>query len=782
MSMMIGQRTKRRLGATSVVRRISPRLIPPETLMSSSTQQIPSLTQNVSVTVTGKAYLFQQTCPLTGICSSKVIKKRMSINECHQPIAMASNDSSMEVASYAFIDCTNLHNCYRELNNIDNVKEAKKIGRPVCVISLDDGETWQLIVLLHIHPYSILYSHARYDINGCFVVSDKVIEVSMMDMMQIENSPSDLYEGPLAGLQDKLIVRYINRITNDRLCKHDNKVECNINGPDMHRNLSDNHIKHIERVMKYQPPIISIIQQKKSLQDTEIPKAFDDCTHEFVSGKTLANNKRQTRYVAEPTKDMYIEKHMAVALWPKDYSSLPLGIQPPPESHVLIAYISIPDYKKLKKKGDNSDGADGKLDGKEFNRFVLSCAVRVDTIHVSNIPREGIVFEETSSSKDIGSIDKSAKEPYMRFGKIAAQWCKGPDGYARPNMDLIHYMLDNIYGTAPSNRKDVRKVLDSDGTCKFFGCVQSDRPISTPRKGYLNRYSSCRWKENEVSNPLFIPLEEYIVQKLTADANRVAKLSDPILDRFYQKIFSLCDDDGMQKQCNNVPSARYNSLLLLTAPNINVRGYCNTMHTDGNDTFQKTFTELGDKEMLASLKKCLEVDDSNKNKQHTINVISHILRAGINGVKRGYRLQSTCGYITKYHKLAERKVCALFLYNGINQAVRIPLNTVSYQSWDTSMYHQTPFPYTYDEKYVYLNDRSLDISAWGCGSGDKRTWLENNENVTNDTIPMGPIHLNQFMTVVMANGLQNHAANAGIAGVTQTTITDWISNHANQQG
>ena len=37
-------------------------------------------------------------------------------------LAMASNDSSMEVASYAFIDCTNLHNCYREMNNIDNVK------------------------------------------------------------------------------------------------------------------------------------------------------------------------------------------------------------------------------------------------------------------------------------------------------------------------------------------------------------------------------------------------------------------------------------------------------------------------------------------------------------------------------------------------------------------------------------------------------------------------------------------------------------------------------------
>ena len=72
------------------------------------------------------------------------------------------------------------------------------------------------------------------------------IEVSMMEI-KIENKPSDLYEGPLAVNQDKLVVRYVNRITTDRLCKHDNKVECNINGPDMHHNLSDSHIKHIER-------------------------------------------------------------------------------------------------------------------------------------------------------------------------------------------------------------------------------------------------------------------------------------------------------------------------------------------------------------------------------------------------------------------------------------------------------------------------------------------------------------------------------------------------------
>ena len=758
-----------------MARRISPRhsIESIETLFRNLDPQAPTQTQDVSVT--GQAYLFQQKCSLTGECSSKVIRKRMSIDECHQPI-----ESSMKVALYTFIDCTNLDRCYKEFNNIDNVKEAKKKGRPVCVISFNGGDTWQLIVLLHIHPYSILYSHARYDSNGCFVVSNKVIEVSLMEI-KIENKPSDLYEGPLAVNQDKLVVRYVNRITTDRLCKHDNKVECNIVGPDMHCNLNDNHIKHIERVMKHQPPIISIINEGNNLRNTKIPKEFDDCTRKFAKVKSLTHKQRQTCYVAKPNEDMNIEKHMAVVLWPEDYSSLPPNIEAPPESHVLIAYISIPSYNKLKKKGDNSDGADGKLDGKEFNRFVVSCAERIDTIHVHNVPRKGIVFEETAILNKIGYEDKSDIEPYLRHGKIIAQWYKEPYGYARPDMKLIHFMMDGIYGTTPSNRNDTRDVLSSDGTCKFFGRIQVFRPIATPRKGYSNRYGSSRWVENNVLNPLFIPLLENVVQDLTADANRVAKLSDPILDKFYQKIFSLCEVVGEQKQCNNTPSARYNSLLLLTAANKYVRGYCNTMHTDDNDPFQDTFSKIGEDYMFNALLKCLETDDSYENKAHTINAILHILRVGMSNGKREYRLQSTCGYITKYHKLAERKVCALFLYNGIDRAVNIPMNRVSYQSWDTSVYHQTPFPYTYDKEYVYLNDRCLDISAWGCGRGEKRTWLQNNDDIQIDTIPMGAIHFNQFMTVVMANGVQDQAANAGIAGVNQTTITDWLNNHANQQ-
>lgn len=44
---------------------------------------------------------------------------------------------------------------------------------------------------------------------------------------------------------------------------------------------------------------------------------------------------------------------------------------------------------------------------------------------------------------------------------------------------------------------------------------------------------------------------------------------------------------------------------------------------------------------------------------------------------------------------------------------------------------------------------------------------EHNDDIQIDTIPMRAIHFNQFMT----NGVQDQAANAGIAGVNQTTIT-----------
>ena len=97
---MIRQSTKRPFDAISTARRISPRTRI-ESLTEDLTPQVPTLSQDVPVT--GQAYLFQQTCSLTGKCSSKVLRKRMSIDECHQPI-----DSSMKVAQYAFIDCTNL--------------------------------------------------------------------------------------------------------------------------------------------------------------------------------------------------------------------------------------------------------------------------------------------------------------------------------------------------------------------------------------------------------------------------------------------------------------------------------------------------------------------------------------------------------------------------------------------------------------------------------------------------------------------------------------------------
>ena len=38
--------------------------------------------------------------------------------------------------------------------------------------------------------------------------------------------------------------------------------------------------------------------------------------------------------------------------------------------------------------------------------------------------------------------------------------------------------------------------------------------------------------------------------------------------------------------------------------------------------------------------------------------------------------------------------------------------------------HQTGVPFTYDDDYVYLNDKDLYIFAWGGGTSDKRQFLQ----------------------------------------------------------
>jgi len=83
-------------------------------------------------------------------------------------------------------------------------------------------------------------------------------------------------------------------------------------------------------------------------------------------------------------------------------------------------------------------------------------------------------------------------------------------------------------------------------------------------------------------------------------------------------------------------------------------------------------------------------------------------------------------------------------------------------------------PYTYDEQYVYLNDRALSVLGWGCGKGQKRVFAE--QHLPPDVIPQGAMHVNAFLdTIGPYAQLHQPAIDEGL--VTQQLITDWLESH-----
>ena len=91
--------------------------------------------------------------------------------------------------------------------------------------------------------------------------------------------------------------------------------------------------------------------------------------------------------------------------------------------------------------------------------------------------------------------------------------------------------------------------------------------------------------------------------------------------------------------------------------------------------------------------------------------------------------------------------------------------------------HHTSVPFTYDDKFVYLNDPELYVLAWGGGSSDKKDWLETNYPDININ---GRVNFHYFMNIVRDNNIPpNEVALAGLTGVNQTTIDDWLQTHGN---
>lgn len=95
-----------------------------------------------------------------------------------------------------------------------------------------------------------------------------------------------------------------------------------------------------------------------------------------------------------------------------------------------------------------------------------------------------------------------------------------------------------------------------------------------------------------------------------------------------------------------------------------------------------------------------------------------------------FTLSTTCGYYTTIGSGLDHS--CVFHYDDMMQATRIPMNTTSYSTFrGCELSHHSGLSYSFDSEYVYLDDRNMNILAWGGASGDvdykaRRTYAAHN--------------------------------------------------------
>ena len=168
---------------------------------------------------------------------------------------------------------------------------------------------------------------------------------------------------------------------------------------------------------------------------------------------------------------------------------------------------------------------------------------------------------------------------------------------------------------------------------------------------------------------------------------------------------------------------KYNALQILTSGNNYTLGFSIGQHFDCNDMHGKEFHNTATSVLSNLIKLALESNDKD-----LIQASNHLLRMGTiddtNNLK--YSLYTVCGYAAEYEGdgSTERKVSALFVYNSIDVAVRIPIGKIGYNLFNGIFTkHQTAVPFTYDDEFVYMNDQDLNILAWGPGKSDKLQFM-----------------------------------------------------------
>ena len=661
--------------------------------------------------VSGVGYIFGRSDHNGGYTVTKLSSRFLSADDCINPTRLIrgihhdnckNNDGSYNV----LIDNTNL-NCYKT-NNIDILIKNRNKKDPMCVLSKDNGTTWQLIKLFYIHPECVSYRHAYFDTDNRLIICDDVYTENVMQLAK--TSP---YK------KNAFLVRYVNQITASSNA-NDGFIQCDKGGPLMNCDVNQPQIDTIVENSKRFLPIVEGMSKKSGIRCTNTLKRLDgsgSVTRGYKKDDTLAAQQRRTVF-CRPV-DTSNQEGVALPL-------IPEGGITNETTHIDIAHLSPAKFNTLLHSHVDVSNQ-GRIthnalrDYVRVNASYITKNVPIDSVH----EKGGLVYEITDDNEKVGKADTEhycTMEPYDRPGKIVASWISINNNDAIDiETQRLAYMLEFTFGSKVS---DLRGVCESWGVNKYFGTNRSSRPLASPRKGRENVTNSDRWCE--IPNPLFLPCIIEAVNKLTIESNRFGAAADPLMCQFQQVVFAKCVN-GESISCNTTQEDRFNGLKLVTSGWKGFRGFFNTKHCDRNDAFQNQFNQVGNNILRKSLHKCTTStspaessspsqspvtsspttsdpkvspssgpESSSPISGHLIKAIVHIYRSAyqFKNDKPEWRLQPTCGHQVRYDN-DRRNICALFYYNALNHVVQIPKNCVSYQTWDSSLHHQTTVPFTY---------------------------------------------------------------------------------------
>lgn len=663
----------------------------------------------------GKARLFLQLCNnKTGLLKMVTLyERRFSAQDCCRqdggvfniiPNTAINKDNSIT----CFIDNTNLSGSPPSHELPPSVVKKKKIpGRTYAVVALstDNKVTWRLAIILNDHPLISLYSFCHWNADQKLVIHDEIHEVNV----------KELYERPLMSVDEETSnisvnsfdTHYLNRITLESNAA-DGFVECSICGYDkVHENyVSYRHNKAVKDAIAKEISIVNTSDKKLRLVKT--PHQFNLSKPE--PRKSLARKNKVTTFVRveeQPPPDSGV----AVIL-PNESNQSTVELQqdhytPKTVTTCFVSSETITKCRKLSKQyAVPNEPDEQRLPIQVFIDEVKNSSTSTKQLHISKVNEEGLVLESTNDPHLVNTSEREDDliTPRQRLGKKVAEWYRST--HTKVNMELLVTMIDLSYRRQSCMK---RNTTHNHNTNIYIGKVKSYRPLATVRKSTDSIYLSDRWNEHSVINTYFIPRLCRDAIKLTTEANEIMKASDPDFYNFLLKVSDGAIDGHHVRTCNS-PAFLFNQLALLTF------NFFNTPHPDKNDSFGSLFANHGLNFICGALDS-LQQDESREDyvgrTAMAEEALFHLLRLGrqANG-SIDFRLPATCGYDVRYPEGSDRNISVHFVYNAIERAVELPINQVSYQIWNTSLYHQTAFPYTYDNEYVYLNDKALRVLGW----------------------------------------------------------------------